>query len=48
MLGTIFWIAGVVLVLAGTVTLARGETLYGIVLIAAGVLFGPVAMALYV
>ena len=45
MLGTIYWVAGLVFVLIGAVVLSRGKTLYGVLWIAAGVVCGPLAMA---
>lgn len=47
MLGTIYWIAGVVFVLIGAVVLSRGKTLYGVLWIVAGLICGPVAMGLF-
>lgn len=48
MFGTILFIATIVLVIGGAVTLARDKTAEGILLIASGVLVGPVGMALFV
>lgn len=46
--GIIFWFCGVVLVVAGAVTLGRGKTPEGVMFIVAGVLLGPVAMTLFI
>lgn len=47
MLGTIYWIAGLVFVLIGAVVLSRGKTLPGVLWISAGVICGPVAMGIF-
>ena len=47
MLGTIYWIAGLVFVLIGAVMLSRDKTLPGVLWIAAGVVCGPLAMAAF-
>ena len=46
-MGIVFWVAGVVLVLAGAVGLARGRTPEGVILIVAGLLTGPVAVSMF-
>lgn len=47
MLGVIYWVAGMVFVLIGTVVLSRGKTMNGVLWISAGVICGPVAMGLF-
>ena len=44
---TILWIAAVVLVISGIVTMVRGEMLFGIVLILVGLLVGPGGVSLF-
>lgn len=46
--GIIFWVCGIVLVIVGAVTLGRGKTPEGAMLMVAGVLLGPVAMMLFI
>jgi hypothetical protein len=41
------WIAAVILVIAGIVTLVRGQILLGIVLIAVGLFVGPGGVSLF-
>jgi hypothetical protein len=43
----ILWIIAAILVIAGVVTLVRGEVLWGIVLIIAGLLVGPGGVSLF-
>ena len=43
----ILWIIAAVLVIAGIVTLVRGEVLWGILLIIAGLLVGPGGVSLF-
>jgi hypothetical protein len=43
----ILWIIAAILVIAGIVTLVRGEILWGIVLIIAGLLVGPGGVSLF-
>ncbi|HET9521841.1 MAG TPA: GPGG-motif small membrane protein [Candidatus Limnocylindrales bacterium] len=43
----ILWIIAAILVIAGIVTLVRGEVLWGIVLIIAGLLVGPGGVSLF-
>lgn len=40
-MATVLWILAVILVIAGIVTLVRGEILLGVALIAVGLLVGP-------
>ncbi|HYU57618.1 MAG TPA: GPGG-motif small membrane protein [Actinomycetota bacterium] len=44
---TLLWILAVILVIAGIVTLIRGEVLTGIVLIIIGALVGPGGVSLF-
>ena len=44
---TILWIIAAILVIAGIVTLIRGQVLWGIVLIIAGLLVGPGGVSLF-
>ena len=44
---TILWIIAAVLVIAGIVTAIRGQILWGIVLIIAGLLVGPGGVSLF-
>lgn len=46
-IGTILWIIAVVLVIAGIVSLVRGQVLSGIVLIVIGLLVGPGGVSLF-
>lgn len=43
----ILWIIAAILVIAGIVTLVRGEVLWGILLIIAGLLVGPGGVSLF-
>lgn len=43
----ILWIIAVILVIAGIVTLIRGQILFGIVLIIVGLLVGPGGVSLF-
>jgi hypothetical protein len=43
----ILWILAVILVVAGIVTLVRGEILWGIVLIVVGLLVGPGGVSVF-
>jgi Family of unknown function (DUF5699) len=43
----ILWVLAVILVVAGIVTLIRGEILWGIVLIIIGLLVGPGGVSLF-
>lgn len=47
LMGTLLWIAAVVLVIAGIVTLIQGSILLGIVLIVVGLLVGPGGVSLF-
>ncbi|WP_182920437.1 GPGG-motif small membrane protein [Nocardioides cavernaquae] len=44
---TLLWIIAVVLVIAGIVSLVRGQILAGIVLIVVGLLVGPGGVSLF-
>ncbi len=44
---TILWLIAVVLVIAGIVTLVRGQLLAGIVLIVVGLLVGPGGVSIF-
>ncbi len=44
---TILWLIAVVLVIAGIVTLVRGQVLAGIVLIVVGLLVGPGGVSIF-
>ena len=44
---TILWLIAVVLVIAGIVTLVRGQMLMGIVLIVVGLLVGPGGVSIF-
>jgi hypothetical protein len=44
---TILWIIAAVLVIAGIVTAIRGQILWGIILIIAGLLVGPGGVSLF-
>lgn len=46
-LDTILWIIAAVLVIAGIVTAIRGQILWGIVLVIAGLLVGPGGVSLF-
>ncbi len=43
----ILWVIAVVLVIAGIVTLVRGQVILGIVLIVAGLLVGPGGVSIF-
>lgn len=43
----ILWILAVILVIAGIVTLVRGQMLWGIVLIVVGLLVGPGGVSIF-
>jgi hypothetical protein len=43
----VLWLIAVVLVIAGIVSLVRGEVLLGIVLIAVGLLVGPGGVSIF-
>ncbi len=44
---TLLWLLAVVLVVAGIVTIVRGQILFGIVLIIAGLLVGPGGVSIF-
>jgi hypothetical protein len=44
---TILWIIAVILVIAGIVSLVRGQILWGIVLIIVGLLVGPGGVSIF-
>ena len=44
---TLLWILAVVLVIAGIVTIVRGQMLFGIVLIVVGLLVGPGGVSVF-
>ncbi len=44
---SILWIIAVILVIAGIVTLIRGQLLFGIVLIVVGLLVGPGGVSIF-
>jgi hypothetical protein len=44
---TLLWLLAVVLVIAGIVTIVRGQVLFGIVLIIAGLLVGPGGVSVF-
>lgn len=46
-MGTLLWIIAVVLVVAGIVSLLRGQVLWGIVLIVVGLLVGPGGVSVF-
>jgi hypothetical protein len=43
----ILWIIAVILVIAGIVTLVRGQVLFGILLIIVGLLVGPGGVSIF-
>jgi hypothetical protein len=43
----ILWLIAVVLVIAGIVSLLRGELMYGVVLIIVGLLVGPGGVSIF-
>ncbi|WP_169077430.1 GPGG-motif small membrane protein [Microcella alkalica] len=46
-MATLLWIIAAILVIAGIVTLVRGQVLWGIVLIVLGLLVGPGGVSLF-
>jgi hypothetical protein len=46
-MATLLWLLAVVLVVAGIVSLLRGEVLWGIVLIIVGLLVGPGGVSIF-
>jgi hypothetical protein len=44
---TLLWILAVILVIAGIVSLVRGQVMYGVVLIIVGLLVGPGGVSLF-
>ena len=46
-MSTLLWILAVILVVAGIVSLVRGQILWGIVLIVVGLLVGPGAVSVF-
>jgi hypothetical protein len=46
-MSTLLWIIAVILVVAGIVTLLRGEILLGIALIVVGLLVGPGGVSIF-
>ena len=44
---TVLWLLAVILVIAGIVTAVRGQLLFGIVLIVAGLLVGPGGVSVF-
>ena len=46
-MATLLWILAVVLVVAGIVSLVRGQILWGIVLIVVGLLVGPGGVSVF-
>jgi hypothetical protein len=46
-MSTVLWLLAVVLVIAGIVTLVRGQVLLGIVLIVVGLLVGPGGVSVF-
>ena len=44
---TLLWLVAVVLVIAGVVTLVRGQVLFGIALIVGGLLVGPGGVSIF-
>ncbi len=44
---TILWLIAVVLVIAGIVSLVRGQILFGIVMIVLGLLVGPGGVSIF-
>ena len=45
--GTILWVVAAILVIAGVVSLVRGQMVAGIVLIVAGLLVGPGGVSVF-
>jgi hypothetical protein len=46
-MSTLLWIIAVILVVAGVVSLVRGQMLWGIVLIIVGLLVGPGGVSIF-
>ncbi len=46
-MATLLWIIAAILVIAGIVTLVRGQVLWGIVLIVVGLLVGPGGVSIF-
>lgn len=46
-MATILWIIAVILVIAGIVSLVRGQMMYGVALIAVGLLVGPAGVSVF-
>lgn len=46
-MATLLWIAAVILVIAGIVTLIQGQPILGIVLIVVGLLIGPGGVSVF-
>lgn len=46
-MGTILWLAAVLLVIAGVFQLVQGAVLFGIVLIVVGLLIGPGGVSIF-
>ena len=46
-MATILWIIAVVMVIAGIVTLVRGQVLFGVLLIVVGLLVGPGGVSIF-
>lgn len=46
-MGTILWIASVVLIIVGVIQLIQGALLFGIVLLVIGLLIGPGGVSVY-
>ncbi|MDO8337492.1 MULTISPECIES: GPGG-motif small membrane protein [unclassified Microcella] len=46
-MATLLWIIAAILVIAGIVTLVRGQMLWGIVLIVLGLLVGPGGVSIF-
>ena len=46
-MATLLWLLAVVLVIAGIVSLLRGEVLWGVVLIIVGLLVGPGGVSIF-
>ena len=46
-MGTLLWLAAVVLVVLGIITLISGNLLFGLLLIVVGLLVGPGGVSLY-
>jgi len=46
-MASILWIIAVVMVIAGIVTLVRGQVLFGVLLIVVGLLVGPGGVSIF-